>query len=60
MKSFSSLSFASDHAESLDLAFAAVQKDPQALFTDFQWFLYQGKDTIFFTAFSKPGVRRSA
>jgi hypothetical protein len=53
MKSFSSLSFASDHAESLDLAFAAVQKDPQALFTDFQWFLYQGKDTIFFTAFSK-------
>lgn len=53
MKSFSSLSFASDHAASLDLAFAAVQKDPQALFTDFQWFLFQGKDTIFFTAFSK-------
>jgi len=52
MKSFSSSSFASDHAESLDLAFAAVQKDPQALFTDFQWFLYAGKDTIFFTAFS--------
>ncbi|MGN6487346.1 MAG: hypothetical protein ACTHLT_05950 [Devosia sp.] len=55
MKSFSSLSFASDHTESLDLAFAAVQKDPQALFTDFQWFLYQGKDTIFFTAFSREG-----
>jgi hypothetical protein len=53
MKSFSSSSFASDHAAQLDLALAAVQKDPQALFTDFQWFLYTGKDTIFFTAFSK-------
>ena len=53
MKSFSSSSFASDHAASLDLAFAAIQKDPQALFTNFQWFLYAGKDTIFFTAFSK-------
>ena len=54
MKSFSSSSFASgEHAEALDLAFAAVQKDPQALFTNFQWFLFTGKDTIFFTAFSK-------
>lgn len=53
MKSFSSSSFASDHAEALDLALAAVQKDPQALFTNFQWFLFTGKDTIFFTAFSK-------
>jgi hypothetical protein len=53
MKSFSSSSFASSHAEALDLAFAAVQKNPQALFTNFQWFLYAGKDTIFFTAFSK-------
>ena len=59
MKSFSSLSFASDHAESLDLAFAAVQKDPQALFTDFQWFLFQGKDTIFFTAFSKESFDKA-
>jgi len=53
MKSFSSSSFASDHAASLDLAFAAIQKDPHALFTNFQWFLFAGKDTIFFTAFSK-------
>lgn len=53
MKSFSSSSFASNHAEALDLAFAAVQKNPQALFTNFQWFLFAGKDTIFFTAFSK-------
>ena len=37
----------------LDLALAAVTKHPQALFTDFQWFLYEGRDTVFFTAFSK-------
>lgn len=53
MKSFSSTSFANDHAETLDLALAAVSKHPQALFTDFQWFLYEAKDTVFFTAFSK-------
>jgi hypothetical protein len=53
LKSFSSSSFASDHAEVLDLALAAVNKHPQALFTDFQWFLFEGKDTVFFTAFSK-------
>jgi hypothetical protein len=53
MKSFSSTSFASDQAEVLDLALAAVNKHPQALFTDFQWFLYEAKDTVFFTAFSK-------
>jgi hypothetical protein len=53
MKAFSSSSFASGQTESLDLAFAAVQKDPLALFTNFQWYLYTGHDTIFFTAFSK-------
>ena len=53
MKSFSSSSFASDHAVALDLAEEAVRDNPQALFTDFQWFLFEGKDTIFFTAFSK-------
>ncbi|MEQ1768977.1 MAG: hypothetical protein ABL879_03985 [Devosia sp.] len=53
MKSFTTSSFASDQTELLDLALAAVQKHPQALFSDFQWFLYQGRDTVFFTAFSK-------
>ncbi len=55
MKSFSSSSFASDQAELLDLALQAVRKNPQALFTNFQWFLYQGRDTVFFTAFSRQG-----
>jgi hypothetical protein len=53
MKSFSSSSFASDEAEILELAKAAVRKDPRALFTNFQWFLYEARDTVFFTAFSK-------
>jgi hypothetical protein len=53
MKSFSSSSFASDEAVALDLAAQAVRDNPQALFTDFQWFLFEGKDTIFFTAFSR-------
>ena len=53
MKSFSSSSFASDETEILALARAAVRKDPQALFTNFQWFLYEARDTVFFTAFSK-------
>ena len=53
MKSFSSTSFASDHTQAMELALAAVNKHPQALFTDFQWFLYEAKDTVFFTAFSQ-------
>lgn len=53
MKSFSSSSFAGQQAtDILELAQAAVNRDPHALFTDFQWFLYAGKDTVFFTAFS--------
>ena len=52
MKSFSSNSFASDQADVLDIASAAVAKNPRALFTDFQWFLYEGHDTVFYTAFS--------
>jgi hypothetical protein len=53
MKSFSSTSFANDHTQALERALAAVGQDPQALFTDFQWFLYEGHDTVFFTAFSQ-------
>ena len=60
MKSFSSSSFASDQAEILDLALAAVKKDPQALFTDFQWFLYEGHDTVFYTAFSTQSFDRDS
>jgi hypothetical protein len=52
MKSFSSTSFATDHSEALQLALAAVNQHPQALFTDFQWFLYEARDTVFYTAFS--------
>jgi len=55
VRNFSPSSFNHDHREALARAGAAVAKDPQALFTDFQWFLFTGRDTIFFTAFSAHG-----
>jgi hypothetical protein len=58
LKSFSSASFASDHTEVLQLAQAAVAQHPQALFTDFQWFLFAGRDTVFYTAYSRQGFDR--
>ena len=60
MKSFSSSSFANEQAEILELALAAVKKNPQALFTDFQWFLYEARGTVFFTAFSKMGFDKES
>ncbi|RYE11432.1 MAG: hypothetical protein EOP22_00825 [Hyphomicrobiales bacterium] len=60
MKSFSASSFASDHAVALELAAEAVKKDPYALFTDFQWFLLEGRDTVFFTAFSKSSFTKES
>ncbi len=60
MKSFSASSFANDHTKALELALAAVNKDPQALFTDFQWFLYEARDTVFFTAFSRESFDRES
>ena len=56
MKSFSATSFASDYAEHLARAQAAVDHHPQALFTDFQWFLYAGKDTVFYTAATETAI----
>lgn len=52
MKSFSSASFPADQVDVLERARVAVQDDPQALFTNFQWFLYKGRDTVFYTAWS--------
>lgn len=60
VKTFSSNSFASDHVAALELAQAAVSKHPQALFTDFQWFLYEGRDTVFFTAASKTAFDKDS
>ena len=60
MKSFSSTSFASDYSEALARAQAAVNEHPQALFTDFQWFLYEAKDTVFFSAYSKQSFDKDS
>jgi hypothetical protein len=56
VKSFSATSFANDYAEHLARAQAAVDHHPQALFTDFQWFLYAGKDTVFYTAATEAAI----
>ncbi|MEO6012493.1 MAG: hypothetical protein ABIQ30_02770 [Devosia sp.] len=53
MKTVSPIGVASDHALQLQAAQAAVDKHPQALFSDFQWFLFEAKDAVYFTAFSK-------
>lgn len=60
MKSFSSTSFANAPAEVLESALAAVRENPQALFTDFQWFLFEGRDTVFYTAFSSRPFDKEA
>jgi hypothetical protein len=52
MKSFTARSFSTTQAELPESILANLKTDPLALFTDFQWFLYQGRDTVFFTAFT--------
>jgi hypothetical protein len=52
MKAVSSIGVASKEALLLQSAQAAVDKDPRALFTDFQWLLFEAKDAVYFTAFS--------
>lgn len=52
MKTVSSVGVAADEAMLLQRAQAAVDRDPRALFTDFQWFLFEAKDAVYFTAFS--------
>jgi hypothetical protein len=53
VKSFSPNSFADETSRQFELALSAVKRDPQALFSDFQWFLFEAKDAVYFTAFSK-------
>jgi hypothetical protein len=53
MKGFSSSGVASEQALLLEAAQSAVDRHPQALFSDFQWFLFEAKDAVYFTAFSR-------
>lgn len=53
MKNFSPTSSAEEQALLLQTAHAAVSRDPHALFTDFQWFLFEAQDAVFFSAFSQ-------
>lgn len=58
MKGFSATSFAADTGEMQARAIAAVQKNPQALFTDFQWFLFKARNTVYFTAYVAKSYSR--
>ena len=39
---------------------AAVDRHPQALFSDFQWFLFEARDAVYFTAFSELSLDKDA
>lgn len=53
VKSFSATRFAVETVDTRERAIAAVKKNPLALFTDFQWFLFKAQNTVYFTAYSK-------
>lgn len=53
MKSLSAAALAGAPTEALEHAANIVRKNPQALFTDFQWFLYKAQNTVYFTSFSE-------
>ncbi len=52
MKGFSPSGIPAEQELALRSAHAAVSRDPLALFTDLQWFLFEAQDAVFFTAFS--------
>jgi hypothetical protein len=60
MKNVSSLGEASQQALLLQSAQAAVDQHPQALFSDFQWFLFEAQDAVYFTAFSTLSFDKDA
>ena len=53
MKSFSPSGVPAEQALMLQAAGEEIAKDPLALFTDLQWFLFEAQDAVFFTAFSR-------
>ena len=60
MNTYPGSNTAAEHSEALTLAAKAVRKNPQALFTNFQWFLYHSKNTVYFTAFSKTAFDKES
>ena len=60
MKTVSPAGTASEQASLLLEAQAAVDRHPQALFSDFQWFLFEARDAVYFTAFSELSLDKDA
>jgi len=52
VKSFSVSGFSHGAVDDYRLAEKAVRKNPHALFTDFQWFLYRARNTVYFAAYA--------
>jgi hypothetical protein len=59
MKSFTARSFDTAQAAVPPTVLARLDADPQALFTDFQWYLYKGRDTVFYTAFAERQLSKA-
>ncbi len=57
MKSFSATTYAGATAEGVS-HYGAPVSDPLAFFTDFQWFLYRARNTVYFTSFSEKRLDR--
>jgi len=60
MKTVSPVGAASEQATLLLQAQAAVDRHPQALFSDFQWFLFEARDAVYFTAFSELSLDKDS
>ena len=58
VKSLSTNSFAG--AVALDDLTDLLRKNPQALFTDFQYYLMLSKTTVFFTAYSETAFNKES
>jgi len=60
LSNFPDSSAAEERNATLDWAAAAVRKNPQALFTNFQWFLYHSRNTVYFTARSRTAFTKDS
>src|SRR5690348_7846940 len=60
LKSSSASNAVVEHDDELQWAAKAVRKHQQALFTNFQWFLYHSRNTVYFTAFSRTAFTKDS
>ena len=59
MKSFGATALADASSSDFE-SFPSPVKDPEALFSDLQWFVYRARNTVYFTSFSKQQYDKEA